>query len=77
MEVAMRGTLSMKEVVENVTGKLAVENAKLKADNASLRKAIEDAPHDILCASRGKDPLYPKIPVPCNCWKAAALKEGK
>lgn len=51
--------------------------AELESENARLRKAIEDAPHDEYCSSRGVDEMYPKIPVPCDCWKSKALGEQK
>jgi len=43
------------------------------AEIRRLRECVEKAPHGEFCASRGKDPQYPKVPVKCNCWKREAL----
>ena len=39
---------------------------RMRADRDRLRAALERAPHDSLCATRGEF-------GPCNCWKSKAL----
>ena len=48
----------------------ALQNNNLIAENALLRKALRDAPHDRHCNGMSNLMAGDGPPGPCDCWKS-------